>query len=323
MIDAKVIDAEYDRKHDVIIVVTEYPYQLLKLDPIAESIEPIALNLLPLCVSIHPDGTKAVVGHDSKVTYVDLISMSTIEVYNVSEIAFDIVHAPNNYAYIFPATGQWTGISCLNLNNGVVTTSGGYSIYDKTYAKLHPSGDYIYGANTGLSPSDFEKYDITAGTASYMYDSPYHGDYSFSGNIWISDDGVRLFAKSRNVFFSSTNQNTDMTYNGSLSGEANLVTLDHSSAANRIYTVEWNGDYWDGRPSNTVKFYDAEYMNFQGSKQLPGFLVPNGDDEFTIYDSEGYFGFFNSEGTKFYVLVKAEASSGLLKDWAVAEIDVE
>lgn len=322
LIEGRIIDAEYDRTNDVIVAVTENPYKLLKLDPVTESIEEVSLNLLPLAVSVIPDGTQAVVGHDAKVTHIDLASMTTIEVFDVPDITYDIVIAPNNFAYVFPATGQWTEIKCLNLTNGQVTASDGYSIRHRTKAKLHPSGDYIYGGDTDSSPSDFEKYDIRNGTASLMYDSPYHGDYSFGGNIWVSDDGLRLFAKSRNVFFSTTNQDTDMTYNGSLAGENSLVTLDHSSVANYIYAIEYAGDYWDGYPSNTVMFYDAEYLNYEGSTSLPGFLVPGYENQYNYYESEGHFGFFNSTGNRYYVLVKARNGSGLLNDWAVATVEV-
>lgn len=322
LFDGRVIDAEFDRAHNVIIAVTENPYSLLKLDPETESIEEIQLNLLPWSVSINPEGTHAVVGHDANVTYVDLLSMTTIEVFSVSEKAFDIVLAPNNFAYIFPSSGQWTDILCLNLDNGNTSPSSGFSLRHRTKAKLHPSGNYIYGADTDSSPSDFEKYDIRDGIADYMYDSPYHGDFSFGGNIWISDDGNRLIARSRNVFISTTNQNTDMTYNGQLLGDSYLVTADHSSAANRIFTIEQSENYYDSYPTNEVKIYEAEFLNYIDSILLPGFLVPDDNGEATVHDSEGHFGFFNNSGSKFYVLVKAREGSNLLNDWAVATIDV-
>ena len=75
---------------------------------------------------------------------------------------------------------------------------------------LHPSGDYIYGADQGIFPSDIEKYDIRSGNLIYLYDSPYHGDYAMGGNLWISEDGLRIFTALGNVFRSSVNQDTDM-----------------------------------------------------------------------------------------------------------------
>lgn len=321
LLEGKIIDAEYDRVHDVIIAVTDYPYRLIKLNPVSQTMTEVSLGLSPICISVNPAGTHAVVGHDANVTYIDLLSMSKINVFNTPEIAFDIVIASNSYAYIFPATGQWTNILCLNLANGSQSQSAGYSIRETTRAKLHPSGEYIYGANNGVSPSDFEKYDIRLGTAELMYDSPYHGDFSFGGDIWISDDGNRLFARSRNVFISTTNPATDMTYNGQLSGDSYLQTLDHSSASGSIFAVGFGGDVWDTYPSDEVRMYEDVFLNYTGSITLPGFMVPDGSGDGTYFKSEGHFGFFNSSGEKFFVLVRAQEGSGMLNDWAVATVE--
>ncbi len=321
LLGSKIIDAEYDRVNDLIIAVTEYPYNLLKLDPVTQAQSSVPLNLIPVCVSVNPAGTHAAVGHDAKITYINLETMTVINVLNIPEIAGDIVIAPNSYAYVFPETGQWVKFLCVNLQTGVQDYSTGNYVNEGTRAKLHPSGNYIYGANNGLSPSDFEKYDIRNGVADYLYDSPYHGDYAFSGNIWIADDGNRLFARSRNVFIATENVATDMTYNGQLAGSNNVTTLDHSSAAGKIYAILYGGDIWDSYPSNEVRKYEATYLNYTGSVQLPGFLVPDGSGDGNYIESAGHFGFFNSNGSKFYVLVRAREGSGMLNDWAVVTVD--
>ncbi|RLD41820.1 MAG: hypothetical protein DRI89_08825 [Bacteroidetes bacterium] len=83
--------------------------------------------------------------------------------------------------------------------------------------------------------------------------------------------------------------------------------------------IKISGNY----PSNKVKIYDAEYLNYEDSTLLPGFLIPDDNDEFSIHESEGHFGFFNSSGTQFHVLVKARNGSGLINGWAVVTVDVE
>ncbi|MBE0638260.1 MAG: BACON domain-containing protein [Bacteroidales bacterium] len=323
LIDGIINDAEYDRVNDVIIAVSESPNEIRRFDPSLQTETSTALNLVPLCVSISPDGNYAAVGHVAKVTLVNLNTMQIENIYNVSADALDIVLAGNGWVYVFPAQNQWEDIRCIELSTGQETLSTGYSIYAGTKAKLHPSGNYIYGANNGLSPSDFEKYNISGGTAAYMYDSPYHGDYSFGGDIWISDDGSRLFARSKNVFTSSENQSNDMIYNGSLSGEGGVQTLDCHTGANRIYTVFTTGSWWEATPGTEVRIYEAEYLGFMGTQEFPGFLVPDGTGGGTFFDSHGYFGFINAGGTKYYALVKAEIGSGMLNNWAIVTLDVE
>lgn len=323
LIDGEVIDAEFDRNSNSMIAVFDFPYQLRKYNMESESEEIVDLNLPPQCVSVSLDGNYAVVGHNAYFSYVNLNSMQLVENFAVTCDAFDIILAPNNWVYVFPEEDQWERIRCVDLSTGSETLHTGSSIYDRTRVKLHPSGDYIYGANNGLSPSDFEKYDITNGTAEFLYDSPYHGDYSFGGDIWISDEGTRLFARSRNVFNSSTSQSIDMTYSGELAGEDGVITLDYSSNAGYVYTVFSDGNYWSSTPGTEVRKYETNYLAFQGVIPIPGFLIPDGLGGGVFYNGLGYFGFFNDAGTNYHMLIKAEEGTGSLNNWAIATIVVE
>ena len=324
LLSGRVIDAEYDRANDVLVAVTEAPNRLLKLYPETQTIQSVQLDYVPTCVSVAPNGSHAAVGHNGSFSYVNLGSLSVQKVYSVTADALDIVLAPNNWAYVFPRQDQWEQIRCINLATGAETPSTDGQIYAGTRAKLHPSGTYIYGADNGLSPSDFEKYAISGGTAQLLYDSPYHGDYDFGGDLWFSDDGNRIFARSRNVFKSSTQQSIDMTYNGALTGDGYISTLDHSSAANKIYAVFSDGLFvWDFKPSNQIRKYDAQFLGFQGTETLPGFLTPDGTGGGTASVARGYFGFFNAAGSKYYVLVKADDGSGSLNEWALVSVPVQ
>src|SRR5205823_14490036 len=80
--------------------------------------------------------------------------------------------------------------------------------------RLHPGGASIYTATNGLSPANIEKLNISGGTASYAYGSPYWGDYSICGNLWISENGARIYTACGNVFRSTADQATDMRYMG-------------------------------------------------------------------------------------------------------------
>lgn len=323
LVDGRIIDAEYDRINDVMIVVSEVPNEIRKFSLTNNSEESLTLNIPPTCISISQDGNYAAVGHNGSFTYVNLTSMDIVDNYAVTADAFDIVLAPNEWVYVFPREDQWERIRCINLANGVETEHTGNSIRERTKVKLHPSGNFIYGADNGLSPSDFEKYDITNGTAQYLYDSPYHGDFAFSGDIWISEDGNRLFAKSRNVFNASTTQNNDMTYNGELVGDGRVKALDFSTNAERVYAIFTTGNSWDEVPSNEIRKYETNFLGFQGTIELPGFLIPDGSGGGNFFNSQGHFGFFNSDGTKFIVLVKVEEGAGAQNEWAITTVDVE
>jgi hypothetical protein len=186
---------------------------------------------------------------------------------------------------------------------------------------LHPSGKYIYGTNNGLSPSDGEKYDIQNGRANYLYDSPYHGDYEFNGDLWMADDGTKMFTRSRNTFRLSSDRNLDMIYGGTIPGTGvGIKTLDHSSSKNRVCAVMF--EYYTGTLKNEVKVFSADFLNDLGTKPLPDFLM-NTSEGYKMIPSEGHFGFFNSTGTKFFVVVKSGINPGFPDKWAVATINID
>ncbi|MEQ3661314.1 MAG: hypothetical protein ABNG96_01365, partial [Flavobacterium sp.] len=241
-IGGSVVDAEYDRINDVLIVVSENPNQIRKFNINSNTEESLSLNNIPKCVSIGQGGNHAVVGHNGSFSYVNLTSMTIENNYPVSTDIYDIVFAPNNWAYIISNIPNQK-MRCVNLSNGQETlsqTNQNVIVPNNTNAKakLHPSGNYVYTTNE-LIPSDLYKYDITNGTAQYLYDSPYHGDYNFGRKFWFSENGNKIFANSKNVFSSSVIQNNDLNYLYSfeeLIGDDNKVIdiMDISTNSNRI-----------------------------------------------------------------------------------------
>jgi hypothetical protein len=311
----RIVDAEYSRDLGKIAVVSTDPSQFHLLDPETNSIQSIDLVLPPNCVAIRFDGAFAIVGHNALVTYIDLSSMQVLHTWAVATDAIDIILPSNGWAYVFPRTDQWTRIHCIELATGLDLTHIGYSARAGTLARLHPSEEYIYGADNGLSPSDFEKYDIRTDTLILMYDSPYHGDYAFSGNVWISDDGMNLFARSSNVFTSSETRSLDMIYDGNLAGISRVTWAEHSSAAGRVYVLGSSGYY------GTVQLYayEADYFAYMGMINLPKFVVPSAEGG-ELLPTMGKFVFANAAGTELYVLATGQQDSGFENTWAVIKL---
>jgi chitinase len=318
-LDHRVVDAEMSLATGKIVTVSANPSRLNVIDPETGAVQSIALTYAPLSVSVAPDGSRAAVGHDGYLSNVNLTTRAVDGTYLVSVVAGDVVLGGNGYAYVFPGSGaQWTNIRSVNMTTGAVAIQTGNSIYGGTVAKLHPSGSYVYGANRNLSPSDFEKYDIRSGPAAYLYDSPYHGDYSFGGNVWAFEDGSRLIARSGNLFRASAVQAEDMTYAGSLSGASGIQWAVHSTAASRVLVVV-DGAYFETSPSE-LRAYDPSALQYMGSVPLPRFNV-TGAASTAQYAAEGYFVFFNAAGTRAYTLIRADPQSGLALDWGLAAFD--
>jgi hypothetical protein len=310
----RVLDAEYSKQLDRIVTVSATPLnQLHIIDPLTGASVAVDLPLAPTCVSVGPDGLFAAVGHNGWISYVNLSTHALIKTLPVTVDVLDIVLAGNGWVYAFPRRDQWTTIRCVDLESGVEVQNGGQYIYAGTLAKLHPSGNAMYGADNGLSPSDIEKYGITPqGQAVLLYDSPYHGDYAMCGNLWISEDGFRIFTKCGNVFRSSEIRAEDMVYNGSLGSIGSVADLSHSTSANKILAIPGN---IYGQPANSdteVWKYDSTYLSFESKIRLPVVFL-NGQ----AYSSHGKFVFFSTDGSRYSVVVQADPSSGMLLDYGI------
>lgn len=303
------IDAEFSDALGRIVVVSTGPNSLHLYDPETGTDDVVALPTTPTAVSVGPDGTKAVVGHNAFISYVDLVAKTVIATWPVSADALDVVLAGNGFAYVFPRVDQWEQIRCIKLSNGAETLHTGFSIYAGTKAKLQPGAPYVYGANNGLSPSDIEKYVLGSGTASYGYDSPYHGDYPMCGDLWMSDDGGRIYTRCGNVFRTSTTQAQDMLYAGALEGSTLIRHADHSAAAARVLVIRDAQTYAYPPMPNAdavLAIHDATYFSLVSTITLPSF-VSNGN----AYPGHGRFVFANVAGTKYYVVIQADSTASL------------
>ena len=325
MLPNDVVDAEYAKATDLLVYVAD-DATLNIYHPNTHDLSSVALSYAPTCVSVSPDGTKAAVGHDAHVTYVDLIAETVLTTNTISCDALDIVLTDNGWVYAFPRRDQWEAIHCINVTTPYAneTLSGSWDIYAGTKAKLHPSGKYIYGATNGLSPSDIEKYDIQNGTARYLYDSPYHGDYSMGGDLWFEESGERLFTRAGTVFKTSDIQGMDMTYNGSLSfegGYGSILWLDQLDLKSELYLV-LRGSWYEGDPNPPyVYVYNSDNLLYKTKYKVEDYSVGT-DDNHVLYTASPYFVFVNSNGEELYVITKANGS-GLLHEWAVQTIDME
>lgn len=162
-------------------------------------------------------------------------------------------------------------------------------------------GDYLYTADNGLSPSDIAKWDIRAGIAQGLYDSPYHGDYGMCGNVWIKEDGATLYTRCGNTFRSSTVQAQDMTYTGRLTLSSatygyQIESLSQSDAVDEIALVE--SEFYDCNIGNSAEcythlaLYESDFLNRTALYAIPPITVQG-----TAYGQRGLFVFHTADGT--------------------------
>lgn len=310
----RVIDAEYSHTLNRIVMVGDAPNRLHIYNPVDHTTVSVPLPRAPLNVSVGPDGHFAAVGHDALVSYVDLQQGILVKTLDLTAASADIVLAGNGKVYVSPVRDQWAQLRAIDIATNTEVLSTGMSIRAGTVYKLHPDGLSIYGANRGLSPSDIEKINISVHPPAYLYDSPYHGDYAMCGDLWMSEDGRRIFTACGNVFRASSVRSQDMTYNGSLSGSGlnSIRHLTHSAAAGRVLVIANNPWMSTAISDDRVSILMYDHLELERTMMLPRFHV-----NANTYIAHGRFVFANAAGTEFYTVVQADAASGLLNDYGI------
>ena len=319
-LEHRVVDAEYSRGLGRLVMVAEQPNRLYILDP-ATGIETSAnLGPAPTAVAVSPAGAHAAVAHDGWVTRVNLTSRAVVR-HPVEFSLADIVMATDDSAFAMTAFDSYDGLRCLNLSSGEDARAVDDWMFHTggAHLKLHPSTGRIYAANNGVSPADIGRFDVASGMATYRYDSPYHGEHSMCGNLWISDDGARIFTACGAMFRTSDLRANDMEYNGSLPGVLYIRHLDHSSTARKIVVLPSDDVVGGDRNSRkTIRIYDAsDPLSLDRQIELPHFLDAGAD-----HPAYGRFSFISADDTKVFVIIQADERSGLLNDHALVTYDL-
>lgn len=306
----KLIDAEYSKQLDRIIMVSGTPSNQIHIyDPAGDLDQTVDLSALPTSVSVSPDGLSAAIGHNGTISHVNLVSRVVVTTLQVEGNITDIVLAGHGYVYAFP---EWKPFVAVNTSTGAayVTSNSAWGMK----AKLHPSGTAVFAA----LPYGMVKYDISSGPAVYLYDSnPYPGRYYPIGSgLCMTEDGQSIITYHGNIFSASAERAIDMVPPKKYLGLPFQYAADSSAAAQMaaIPAASW---YMNTIIDDTeVWIYQDQAFIFQKALALPYFISSG-----SAYPGHGRFAFYDSTGTRLYIIMQADTASGLTQDFGVVTYD--
>ena len=245
------------------------------------------------------------------------MNATVVKKLDVSTDVLDVILAGNGYVYAFPRTDQWEHVRCVSIATNTETPHTGNRIYAGSIGRLHPGGAWVYSANNGLSPSDIEKFSISGGTAASVRLSVPRG----LQHVWQPVDlgeWHTIYTKCGNVFRSTADRVTDMTYAGKLENESNIRWAGQSDSFGSIAVVPSVSSTYPPTPrtDQEVHYYSPDFFVYQGKLVLPTFRVENAD-----WQSRGRWHFFSADGVKQHILVQSDPESGMLYDFGVVTVD--
>ena len=107
--------------------------------------------------------------------------------------------------YLLVQTNGGYGSGFILDSSGVVLGNGGYYYGYSRETVWDPVSSRAYYFRDGLSPNDlhFDQINQATGAIVTTGETPYHGDYNFSGPIRVSGDGAQIVIGSANRCFSA------------------------------------------------------------------------------------------------------------------------
>jgi hypothetical protein len=323
-----VVDAEYSKALDAIIMVGSYPTSALYVYDVESGTETRqSLVKAPTAISVGPDGLTAAVGHDALISIVDLTQVGQAAApaptqLDVTADVFDIVLDGRGRVHAMPRVDQWVNMHTVYIATNTEDLANG-PLYEETRGRLHPSGDYVYTVRQEL-----EKWDLTGDPVTLMYDAPFQADSETGRNLWFHEDGATIYTAIGNTFQSSTVQADDMTYSGKMQlsgGDGSDIwlanSLSQSTASNEIALLEWPWrecelEHIDGPCYSHLAVYEGSFLQHQSVHTLGPVTVNDLD-----YAQVGLFVFHNTAGDRKFLISRLENMPNRLAEYYLSVVE--
>jgi hypothetical protein len=306
----RVSDARYSRSLERLVIVSAQPNVLHVLDPVTLAESTVTLPDVPGDLSVSPSGQFAAVGHDASVSWVNLSTRTLTSVpttYRVGSLAL----ADTGRAYLI-SLATFSYVHTLNLSTGADSVTGAAS---GETMELHPSGTRMYSA----SASDLARYNVNNQNNAAYAKSVFWETFPGCGDaLWFTEGGDRIIGRCGSVTPSTATLASDLMDGGALDPELYFTGLDHSAAAQEFVATRSVNPVQpslfpnpEAERRKLTRYASATRLELN-TTVLPLFVRDGG-----VSTAEGRFVFFNSAGTRVFVLVKIDATGSAPETWGL------
>ncbi len=227
-------------------------------------LEPIDVDIAPQLMAYAPSHHRLYIGYDTgTITMIDLAVGTSEAPFAAVPLAPHGLASAGNYVLVADSSGAWH-THYIFAADGTMTDSAEWNRNSRAYA-WNSVNQRIYFFRDGTSPNDlhYEEIDQATGLITSDGETPYHGDYTISPPIRISNDGTRVLLGSGDVYDADT-----MDLVGSLPIEpldavwidANGLVTIRDSGDGRTLVEQWDADY----NLNNVQYFDGNPLRVCG-----------------------------------------------------------
>jgi hypothetical protein len=299
-ITGTVTDAQFDKLADRLYLSTRHPNRLMIYDAKNRTaLHEISLPNAPTCFSISGDGRKIAVGHEGKISLINMSSLQVERVMEVDNIVYDIEWGDGDWCCYTPGTVvQHCNLNWINLVSGERDESPdnmSTSLYGGSIIKKIPNQDYIVATRLHLSPSGI----IVFNSQTREYVNYFHESID---QFWFSADGTYLFDSYNNIYKTSAMPaQTEITPVAQLKLEQHIYAkwIDHNPATKSLWVLR-NNYFYD----NEFKVWQLETDDYTivNTFIYDEYYLTTIDGEHKEYPVTAHYVFANSDDTEIIVI---------------------
>jgi hypothetical protein len=310
-IEGTVTDAWIDKQSDVLYLSTARPNKLLAYDTKTKAVAyEIVLPNTPNCFSVSADKSKIAVGHDGKITYIDMDRHEIDNTVEVESQVFDIEWGDDNWLCYTPGTIEQNlcPLRWINTGSDERYESTNKTLYGGTIIKKVPNSNIIVAYCTEYGPTGIFLFDAqTKEMTGHFHEIAGH-------NFWFSQDGNYLFCSNKDVYRTSNLTDQNITPFTQLKCNSEIRWIDNDPANSSLWVIENNSDehkVWqletnDYNVERTVPYDDYYYTTVDGS---------TGE-----YPTEAHYVFASGNGEELFVIKNITTYGS--NSWSIEHVDI-
>jgi len=293
----KIVDAEFSKALDRVVLVSTAPNELHLYDPQTRADQMVPLAYPALSLNVSPSGLKAAVGHQGFVSIVNLQTRAVEKVITTGINGAEVMLTGDTWLYVFASSGAQV-IEIANSDIRTLTVNA-------AFARLHASRNFAY------IPSPYSygwwKLDVRNGSNTPPPFSINTNLSLCSGGLWVSEDGGRLYTGCGAVYRSTDSLSEDSVPNGTLSAAYQVTSVGwvaHSASRQQIALLTGDPGYYTQSASADVQLYADDGLPLLGRVRLASRV-----DGPTTFQMRGRWLFWNAAANRLYAIAQATSSS--------------
>ncbi len=318
-IDFHIVEAEYNNKNNSLVMISsDKKKSLIVFYPETGKSESIAFPLTPTTFAIHPDGKRAIVGHNAYISIVNLEGTDGKpeklgESFPVGFNVRSIIPTESNTVFVVPSYNSNGNVLLRSVDIQERRENNGSDIAmpitkNNAVLKKQPGQPFVYLVNNDDSVSILSIKEKTLGDSETFSFSQM---YTVREDLWFSEEGNRIFTKSSGIFSTPTSEEGTVGYRGSFEKVGRIKQMTHSTKCKKAVIISEEND-------KAIKTFSEPFYSFLSEITMPSLFFNNRE----IVNSADFL-FFKNTGEKVYIILNAEDDSSNVNNYGVAELPLK